>query len=94
MPEPLRNDNVPDTAQWLAGEGAGSWFYLEPTNNSKFRITRFSPTGEIECTGLFFVSNNLPFSASQNFSFEHLSHCKKVSILQNDCLVKLLRLDD
>jgi hypothetical protein len=30
LPAPVRPDNLASASQWLSGEGAGSWFHLEP----------------------------------------------------------------
>jgi hypothetical protein len=40
---------LPNHAKWLAGEGAGSWFVLEPLG-ANFLVNRYSPKGELECS--------------------------------------------
>jgi hypothetical protein len=81
LPPPQRASCIPDTAQWLAGEGAGSWFYIKQANKY-FEITRFSPEGRIECKGTFGLKSTAVFDISRPFKIIHLSHCKKVSIEQ------------
>ncbi|MBN1987728.1 MAG: hypothetical protein JW761_15555 [Prolixibacteraceae bacterium] len=83
LPEPKRPGKVPPAAQWLAGEGAGSWFSIVATNDKKFEMTRFSPEGKLECRGEFIISNQHVFRIDQTFRFEHLSHCRKVRIRQD-----------
>ena len=83
LPAPARVENVPIGAQWLAGEGAGSWFYISKAENN-FEITRFSPEGKIECTGIFICNNAEPFTIQEPYQFTHLSHCKTVNIIQNN----------
>lgn len=82
LPEPKRVENLPKNAQWLAGEGAGSWFYITKANNG-FVITRFSPEGKVECTGIFKCKNVQSFSIQEPYQYTHLSHCKTVNIIQN-----------
>jgi len=79
---PKRPNHIPLNSQWLSGEGAGSWFYIE-RNKSQFIITRYSPEGSIECTGDF-ITEELGFSIEADYRFIHLSHCKVVRIEQNN----------
>lgn len=81
LKEPIKMNSIPQNSQWLAGEGAGSWFHIE-TRNEGFIINRFSPQGKIECTGFFIVSNNQTFNINIPFKFIHLSHCRTVKISQ------------
>ena len=78
--QPNRQPSIPEKAQWLAGEGAGSWFFIEH-NGSEFQITRYSPEGDIECQSLF--STETEFDINQDFEFIHLCHCKQVNLIQN-----------
>lgn len=82
LPAPARVEHLPLHAQWLAGEGAGSWFSIVAAHDARVEITRFSPEGKVECTGLF-ACNNPTFNLNQPYEFTHLSHCKTVNILQN-----------
>ncbi len=82
LPEPKRVETIPNQAQWLAGEGAGSWFYITNAENG-FEITRFSPEGKVECTGIFKCKNAEPFTIQEPYQFTYLSHCKTVNIIQN-----------
>ncbi|MCB9360835.1 MAG: hypothetical protein H6587_04300 [Flavobacteriales bacterium] len=80
---PKLPSNLPQTAQWLAGEGAGSWFSIQPTANN-FEIIRYSPEGKIECEGLFKTENQRGFIIEKDYQFTHLSHCKTVRIFQEN----------
>jgi len=93
LPQPNKPGFIPDHAQWLAGEGAGSWFALEKTSQKNtFEITRFSPKGKIECQGLFTVENSQQtFNIYQDYKFVHLSHCQVVNIKQTGSIIKLIR---
>ena len=80
---PKLPSNLPQSAQWLAGEGAGSWFVIE-SKTSGFEIKRYSPEGKLECEGLFKIDNQTPFNIETDYEFTHLSHCKTVRILQEN----------
>ena len=75
--------NLPKTAQWLAGEGAGSWFVIEP-KAIDFEIKRYSPEGNLECEGLFQYENQKEFNIEKDYQFTHLSRCKTVRIIQQN----------
>jgi len=94
LQEPKRPNFLPKPAQWLAGEGAGSWFYIEASRDKHFyEITRFSPKGKVECRGQFKVENsNQNLSLNKPFQFVHLSHCAFVNIQQVGMVIKLIRL--
>ena len=84
--------NIPPKSQWLSGEGAGSWFYIEPAEQA-YKISRYSPTGKLECSGLFRITNQTSFDLNFHFQFIHLSHCKSVTLQQQDKIVKMERMN-
>jgi len=86
---PLLPNHLPQQSQWLAGEGAGSWFNIISGNNGLFEISRYNPEGKMECSGKFQITNNTYFDLRKNFEFIHLSHCKSVTIRQENSVVKL-----
>ncbi len=77
--------NVPENAQWLTGVGAGSWFSLIMENNA-YRIQRFSPEGEVECSRLFTTEGD--FDMNKKYQFTYISHCKECTIIQNEITYK------
>lgn len=79
---PLKPASIPTEAQWLSGEGAGSWFCIE-MNPEGYQITRYNPEGVIECQGDFELKNENIFSFTKGYQFIHLSHCKTVNIRQD-----------
>lgn len=89
--EPKKVENIPSNSQWLAGEGAGSWFSIEITV-PYYKITRYSPEGKIECSGIFSVSNQVEFNINLPYQVTHLSHCQFVTILQDKREIKLNRI--
>lgn len=78
---PERAAMIPADAQWLSGEGCGSWFFIEEKEGG-YTITRFSPHGKIECKGDFFKDGDYTFDVQRNFQFVYMSHCSEVTILQ------------
>ncbi|MGX1024326.1 DUF6695 family protein [Flavobacterium sp. CS20] len=94
LPEPQRPDFLSIHAQWLAGEGAGSWFLLEKTSdNTIYEVTRFSPKGKIECEGFFRLENKTKaLNITKPYQFVHLSHCAIVHIKQDKNIFKLVRI--
>ena len=87
LPQPVKPKGLPDNIKWLAGEGAGSWFYIEvlPGSQIEFRISRFSPIGRLECEGIFMGSKN--FRADKEFIVTYPSHCQKVTVIQGKKLL-------
>ena len=76
---PSRDSKIPENAQWLGGEGAGSWFSLEP-ENSQLKVTRYALDGKIECTG-YYMNLSAPANFSDhNFQITYPSNCKVVSL--------------
>jgi len=92
LPQPQRNVNIPETAQWLSGEGAGSWFNIKQ-DNEKYLISRYNQDGEIECEGRFEVSDNVAFNISLPYRFIHLSNCDINRIHQDNRVLEFIRAD-
>lgn len=93
MVAPSKPSNLAENAQWLAGEGAGSWFVISSTSEQEvFFIARFSPEGKLECEGSFKCHSNEKFNLNQPYIFTHLSHCKTVNIVQSGIIFKFERL--
>lgn len=90
LPAPTRPENIPPDSQWLGGEVAGGWFWLQPVSQG-YLINRYSSEGITECTGKFRLSSIGFFNSKNPYSFSHLSHCSKVTILQDDELFEFLR---
>ena len=93
LPEPYKPKYILEFAQWLSGEGSGSWFSIRQNEYEKYFISRFGPNGELECEGEFQISNNQSFNIRIPFQFEHLSHCRKVSIRQEKRFIEFIRIE-
>ena len=74
--------NIEETAQLLKGIGASSWFTIK-SEGDLYRIERFSPEGELECSRLFRAEPNT-FDVNHEYEFTYISHCKECTILQNN----------
>jgi hypothetical protein len=80
LPAPERLPHIPEKAQWLSGEGAGSWFVFE-IENTLLKVIRYSPQGVIECTGLFENRDAIQLVQEHTtFSVSYPSNCKTVSL--------------
>lgn len=80
LPQPIRHTNVPEEAQWLSGEGAGSWFAFA-IKDSLLKVTRYSPQGIVECSGLYENKDALDLLRNNsNYSLRYPSNCKVVSL--------------
>ena len=86
LPEPALPAHLQSTAKWLSGEGAGSWFVIEIENDTQYKITRFSPDGNVECESLF-RSNIKNIDLEKDFDITYPSHCATVSIIQGKELI-------
>jgi hypothetical protein len=82
LPPPPKPAKVPETARWLSGEGAGSWFEIV-FRDGKVHMNRYAPDGTIECKGLF-KNNDLSLMLKDHhdpdYEIIHPSHCQQVTI--------------
>ena len=92
LEEPVKPFNLPVKAQGLAGEGAGSWFYVEKFQDV-FKVNRYNPDGVIECSGLFYNLGNHNLDLRISYEFTHLSHCNNVMIKQKGKTITLKKLE-
>ncbi len=85
LPSPPLPTGLAPHAQWLAGEGAGSWFvlYLAPGSDAFYHMYRHAPHGELECRGQFMTDkDSSTFDISRPFAFTYPSHCARITVLQ------------
>ena len=88
LPEPEKPSNIPGNAKWLSGEGAGSWFVLGRSGKNLL-VRRFSPKGTLECEEIFSVTKDISFDPDKPYKLDHISHCKKVRVIQNEKVIEL-----
>ncbi len=79
LPPPEIPKKLAQNVQWLAGEGAGSWFEITEIH-AGFQISRYSPIGKQECSGVFTADQ--PFDLDKEWTMAYPSHCSKVNVLQ------------
>jgi len=87
---PPKHLNIPENAQWLGGEGAGSWFDFE-TQNSRLKVTRYSPDGLIECMGYYENPNIDSIWPNNSFRVSYPSNCTIITFAKNNRMITLER---
>lgn len=90
LPAPIKPNKIPSNSQWLGGEVAGSWFSLKQMGN-EYIVTRYSAEGEKESEGIFLPTDKHQLDTNKPYRFTYLSHCKKVTIEQDNKLLALLK---
>ena len=78
--------NISGKAQLISGIGASSWFTIK-LERDLYRIERFSPEGELECSRLF-RAEPPTFDVNSEYKFTYISHCKECNIIQNEVIYK------
>jgi hypothetical protein len=92
LPEPERPPHLPSTAKWLSGEGAGSWFVIWKVEYGReYEITRYSPSGNIECIGFFKPDGEI--NLIQDYSITYPSNCIKVTLVQGNEKIRFRKKD-
>lgn len=78
---PLLHKEIPADAQWLGGEGAGSWFSFGYINGA-LSVKRYDPKGRLECSGTFATYKGR-YSKEQieEAKVDFPSNCKIVTLL-------------
>ncbi len=89
---PHKHPEIPMGAQWLSGEGAGSWFHLQKADE-QYIVSRYSPEGTLECKGLYMFVGQSGFDISQDYQVGHLSHCQRITLQQNEISYSLLLIE-
>jgi hypothetical protein len=91
LPQPVRHPNIPENAQWLSGEGAGSWFDCD-FEEGFLRVTRYAPDGVIECKGVY---RSAIGSKHENIvlpSVDYPSNCLEVTLNHDGKRLKFQRI--
>ena len=91
LPAPALPADLPEDCQWLSGEVSGSWFHILRAVDH-YLITRYSPEGTLECSGIFSISAGQTFDIDSPFRITYLSHCNKVTIHQNNARIDFIGL--
>lgn len=77
--QPEKSQKIPSTAQWLSGEGAGSWFDLK-FNGNILQVRRFSPDGKRECAGIYERKDFINMSTIAEYSVTYPSNCQVITL--------------
>ena len=84
LPAPALPAGSPLHAQWLAGEGAGSWFVVTPAETGVLLVDRCDPQGRSECRGRFVVADgSISFDPAKPYVVTYPSHCAVLTLLQD-----------
>jgi len=85
--QPALPSNLPNSAHWLAGEGAGSWFVLISSGKPyQYHISRYSPEGKLECSGVFQSEHIIDIE--NDFKVTYPSHCQIVTVIQDGAIIR------
>lgn len=87
LSRPERHPGIPESAQWLSGEGAGSWFVAD-VKGKVLEVTRYSPDGKLECRGVFEGAGIGHVATGDQFTVDYPSNCNQV-ILKNGTKILL-----
>lgn len=89
LPQPDRDRNIPIKAQWLSGEGAGSWFEIKPVDN-QILVNRYSPDGLLECSE-FFENPSIQPDTFEKFTITYPGNCTVLTLEFGTEMVSLKR---
>lgn len=90
--QPARHPDIPENAQWLGGEGAGSWFVINYERDFLV-VTRYSPDGVIECSGKYEGPDHELINTEDSMYIDYLSNCKEVTINSKGNTLKFYRIN-
>ncbi|MEP0367881.1 MAG: DUF6695 family protein [Cyclobacteriaceae bacterium] len=90
LPKPIRPLQVPGSAVWMAGEGAGSWFDIRQVD-ALFKVTRYAPDGTTEFEAYYktFGVSKEP-DLTQKFQVMPESHYLRIAVVQGES-IRILR---
>jgi hypothetical protein len=77
--QPLRPPRIPENAQWLSGEGAGSWFDFS-FQGDLLKVTRYSPHGDIECSGIYKNNTSENINSLERIRITYPSNCNTITL--------------
>ncbi|MFP4557060.1 MAG: DUF6695 family protein [Bacteroidales bacterium] len=91
FPAPERHPDVPTNAQWLSGEGYGSWYEVS-VNNEFLELNEYGPQGKHESKAFFKIDAD--FQPEQPFEITYPSNCKVLTIKQHGETIQMTPLDN
>jgi hypothetical protein len=87
---PVAPKNIPENSQFLAGVGAGAWFFIIKEGKN-YRIKRYTPQGEETCNRLFTSSQS--FDITKDYTVTYPSHCAKCTLYQGSLSITLIAIE-
>lgn len=91
LPAPVRHPAIPEDAEWLSGEGAGSWFALN-VEEDFLKVTRYSPDGRMECNGTYNGPLKELLDSNHSIHLDYLSDCSEINLKINGNRIKFSRI--
>ena len=82
FPQPVKHINIPQNAQWLSGEGYGSWYAINVINEV-IHLSKFSPKGVKEHSTQF-IADSLSVDFSKPYSIAYPTNNLVLTIIQQD----------
>ncbi|WP_373524550.1 DUF6695 family protein [Aquiflexum sp.] len=80
---PKRHAAIPNTAKWLSGEGAGSWYDIKQIGTF-FYCRRFDEKGRIEFSSFYELEGKELIHLDSGFSFGYPSHFQRITLIQKN----------
>lgn len=87
---PSKHANIPNRAQWLSGEGSGSWYYIKNKFN-QIEVDRYAPNGSSECLGMFEYQGQQKLPPLELLQITYPSNCAEVSLITDNQLYRFER---
>jgi len=91
LPAPGRELKIPESAQWLSGEGAGSWYHLEYSRQLT-TVSRYSPDGLIESVWQFEPLPTESLPQSKMLTITYPTDARGISLKNGKGIIRLNKL--
>jgi len=89
---PVKHKNIPASAQWLGGEGSGSWYHIE-IDNDKIKTTSFTPEGRIEWAAIYKNKENFCLTKKHDYTVTYNTNFKIVTLIIDNKKVYFERIE-
>ncbi len=71
-------------AKWFSGEGAGSWFVIQPKEENQFLVQKFSPDLKIESATEMILDSEFIFDLKGVFNLKFPCNSREITLQQNE----------
>ncbi len=80
---PVKHPSIPESSQWLSGEGAGSWYHIQ-ANKEIIKTTSYTPEGRIEWEAVYKNKDNYILDITKKFTVTYNSNYKIITLIIED----------